>query len=306
MPALANPVVSRLANKAPGWAAPDFCGLLLVTNWPATEAVRQHYAEMRAFLVDKLPACAYLYPPATLHCTVATLRAFTAGALDGEDREAEAIRWRAVLNAARAMRAWPKGAFRLRLLAPTLDGAAGIVTYEEVGGTAHIEAMRSCVREAISATGALAAEGGGSRDNCRALPGAPKGDPSPHIPNIMHSTVLRWAAEPTAAELKEAQTAFKAIAATWRPIEMTVDSGCVGVFEDVPFMHIPHSASQIFWRSEARASDLIRDEPKPPPSYLSLLLEVIATFLLPVLLIVLAVALRGPKHYFQLPGKPQP
>ena len=122
----------------------------------------------------------------------------------------------------------------------------------------------------------------------------------------MHSTVLRWAAEPTAAELKEAQTAFKAIAATWRPIEMTVDSGCVGVFEDVPFMHIPHSASQIFWRSEARASDLIRDEPKPPPSYLSLLLEVIATFLLPVLLILLAVALRGPKHYFQLPGKPQP
>ena len=124
-----------------------------------------------------------------------------------------------------------------------------------------------------------------------------------------HCRAVGWVnveTEEQQAELKEAQTAFKAIAATWRPIEMTVDSGCVGVFEDVPFMHIPHSASQIFWRSEARASDLIRDEPKPPPSYLSLLLEVIATFLLPVLLILLAVALRGPKHYFQLPGKPQP
>ena len=92
---LANAVVARLAERAPGWAAPDYCGLLLITNWPPPASVRKQYSAMRDALAAKLPACAYLYPPATLHCTVATLRAFTGGPLDGDARDAEAERARA-------------------------------------------------------------------------------------------------------------------------------------------------------------------------------------------------------------------
>jgi hypothetical protein len=110
-----------------------------------------------------------------------------------------------VLNAARAMPEWPTGQFKLRLNAPTLEGAAGIVKYEEIGGTSHIEAMRKCVREAIKAAGGVSAEGSADRSSARALPGAPKGEPAPHIPNIVHSTVLRWAAEPTEDECAAAR-----------------------------------------------------------------------------------------------------
>ena len=47
---LANPIVARLKEKKPGWAAPDHCGLLLVTNWPASEDCRTKYSEMRSAL----------------------------------------------------------------------------------------------------------------------------------------------------------------------------------------------------------------------------------------------------------------
>ena len=118
---LSNAIVARL--KAKDTCGFDVCGLLLVTNWPASEALCARYAELRAALAaakDWPAERAYLYPPSTLHCTVATLRAFTGGPLDSSDRESEAARWRAVLDAARAMPEWPAGAsFRLRVGPPT-------------------------------------------------------------------------------------------------------------------------------------------------------------------------------------------
>ena len=47
----------------------------------------------------------------------------------------------------------------LRLGKPTLEGAVGIVKYEEVGGTKCIETMRACVRKAITNAGGVAARG---------------------------------------------------------------------------------------------------------------------------------------------------
>jgi len=303
---LANSVVARLAERAPGWAAPDYCGLLLACNWPAPKEVREAYNEMRNALAADLPACAYLYPAATIHCTIATLRAFTGGPLDGEARDAEALRWSEVLNAARAMPEWPTGQFKLRLNAPTLEGAAGIVKYEEIGGTSHIEAMRKCVREAIKAAGGVSAEGSADRSSARALPGAPKGEPAPHIPNIVHSTVLRWAAEPTEDELAVAHAAFKLAANKWVPFELTVDTGANAVFEDVPFMHIPHVKAQIFWRSESGPNKRVAGDPPLPRSWLSLFVEALFTFLVVPALVVLVAAFFGKKKYFALPGKPQP
>ena len=303
---LANPIVARLKEKKPGWAAPDHCGLLLVTNWPASEDCRTKYSEMRSALAAALPDCAYLYPPWSLHCTVATLRAFTAGALVGEDREAEKKRWLAVLDAARAMPKWPKGSFRLRLGPPLLEGAAGIVKYEEIGGTAHIEAMRACMRAAIKEAGGVSAEGSADRSSARALPGAPKGEPAPHIPNIVHSTVLRWAAEPTEAELAAAKAAFKAVAATWKPIEIVIDDGCMAVYEEVPFMHVPYNVEQVFWRSEKASEPDEEDVPPSERSWISLILEAVVALALPFLMAMLVTATNQNRKgmYFYLPGKP--
>ena len=69
---------------------------------------------------------------------------------------------------------------------------------------------------------------------------------------------------------------------------------------------MPHTAAQIFWRSEHGDRALVVEAPPKPRSYLSLLLEVVLTFLLPLVLVLLAVAFAGKKRMFYLPGKPQP
>jgi hypothetical protein len=243
---LSNAMVARLASGDP---CDEVCGLLLICNWPASEELQQRYTRLRQQLASTLPSCAYLYPPSTLHCTVATLRPFTGAELDPSTRDAECTRWRAVLDAARAMPEWPEASatITLRLGPPTLEGAAGIVRYEEVGGGC-MAAMRACLNAAIAAAGGRAAEGGGDRSQCLALPGAPPHEPPPHLPNIIHSTVLRWASEPSEEEVAASHAAFKAAAASWEPLVIDIAAGSVvGVVEDRAFMHIPHGDDRVFW-----------------------------------------------------------
>lgn len=243
---LANPIVSRLAagDSCDG----EVCGLLLVMNWPASCIVQ---GKLDVFKEAVLPAAAYLYPPSSLHCTVATLRAFTGGPLSSADngaRQTEAARWAAVLDAAAAAPSWPSGPITLRMLAPQFEGAAGIIRYEEVSPGGKVEAMRGALRDAIAAAGGVAAEGSSDRSLAKALPGAPSGEPPPHLPNIIHSTVLRWASEPSEQDIGTIRAAFERIASCWEALEFSVDASEVrAVYEDVPFMHIAHDAAQVFW-----------------------------------------------------------
>ena len=138
---LANPIVSRLAagDSCDG----EVCGLLLVMNWPASCIVQ---GKLDVFKEAVLPAAAYLYPPSSLHCTVATLRAFTGGPLTSADngaRQTEAARWAAVLDAAAAAPSWPSGPITLRMLAPQFEGAAGIIRYEEVSPGGKVELVQN-------------------------------------------------------------------------------------------------------------------------------------------------------------------
>lgn len=257
---LANPVVARLAAGEP--IEGEYCGLLLVCADACSGASpRPHQEKMAALRVALIeagmPASAYVYPQLTVHCTVATLRPFTAGPLSGGTRVAEADRWSAVLAAARAAPAWPTSPFDLRMGPPQLEGAAGIVKYEDSSG--GIEAMRRCLREAIIAAGGLPAEGGADRSHAKPLPASPPNEPPAHIPDIVHSTVLRWAAEPTEAELAAAHAAVDRVAASWEPLDVPI-TRCSAVFEARPFMHVPTSGSagfdhdgQIFWQGAVGA-----------------------------------------------------
>ena len=134
--------------------------------------------------------------------------------------------------------------------APSFEGAAGILRYDEVSPGGAIDAMRACLRQAIAAAGGIAAEGSADRSSARALSGASASEPAPHLPNIIHSTVLRWAAEPSEEEVQAARAEFERVGASWEPLEFTVDAGTVrGVIEDRPFMHVPHTAAQVFLAS---------------------------------------------------------
>lgn len=152
MPEWLHPVVARLASgdRCEG----EYCGLLLVCSWPMPPAVREQALAFAAALTAEtqhaaqpLPAGAYVYPPSTLHCTVATLRPFTAGPLVGSRRDEELDRWRSVLTSARQDPDWPSGHFRLRMRQPTLEGAAGIFRYDDCDGA--VVRMRAALRRAI-------------------------------------------------------------------------------------------------------------------------------------------------------------
>merc|ERR1740133_640157 len=110
--------------------------------------------------------------------------------------------------------------------APTLEGAAAIFRYSEDGSA--VERMRECVRAAINRAGGIAAEGSQDRSLARAPTTVLLSEPAPHIPNILHSTALRWAEEPT-GDREELQTAFNEVAATWVPVAVSV-RGVTAVF----------------------------------------------------------------------------
>jgi len=155
-----------------------------------------------------------------------------------------------VLDAARASPKWPASDFQIKMGKPTLEGAAGIFRYEDTDGA--IGRMRECLLDAIVAAGGMPAIGGGDRSKAKTLPGGPGGShPPPHIPDIVHSTAVRWTAEP--ADRAAALAGFERAAATWSPQQITVTSGARAVLESTPFMHMPYAdagaSEHGFWRS---------------------------------------------------------
>jgi len=122
-----------------------------------------------------------------------------------------------VLDAAKALVRWPAAAeLVLDMQAPTLGSTGvGIVRYADDAGA--VAAMRGCLRDAIEAAGGKAAEGSQDRCAARPLASAAAGEAAPHIPDICHSTILHWAAEPSPEEQEQAAAAFVRVAAAWEP-----------------------------------------------------------------------------------------
>ena len=133
------------------------------------------------------------------------------------------------------------------------DGRLTVANLAREAGMSRATANRATAivaacRDAIAAAGGVAAEGSSDRSLAKALPGAPSGEPPPHLPNIIHSTVLRWASEPSEQDIGTIRAAFERIASCWEALEFSVDASEVrAVYEDVPFMHIAHDAAQVFW-----------------------------------------------------------
>ena len=227
----ANPTVARLAT-GDRFDGENVCGLVLVCAWPMPPDVQEQAAALCEELRAELPSAVYVYPPSTLHITIATLRAFANGPMDPPEVEACVALWIPILDAARASPAWPtRWPFRVRMDSPTLEGAAGIWRYADLDGS--VSAMRSALRGAIADVGGLAVEGGGDRSLGRPPAGAAAaaGGGAPHIPDIVHSTVVRWAAEP--GDRSAAAGAFDRAARR----ELSVERAAA-VFERVPYMHM--------------------------------------------------------------------
>eukprot|EP00931_Biecheleriopsis_adriatica_P122889 TRINITY_DN97941_c0_g1_i1.p1 TRINITY_DN97941_c0_g1~~TRINITY_DN97941_c0_g1_i1.p1 ORF type:complete len:282 (+),score=38.69 TRINITY_DN97941_c0_g1_i1:82-927(+) len=247
----ADPIVAKLARQG---CEGEFCGLVLCCSWPMPAEVLSQYEKFRQRLTEAMPAEAYVYPGSTLHCTICTFRSFKTGPLDAAARESLRKRFLPVLAAASASTMWPNKAFRLRMCKPTLEGSAGIFHFDDCDGA--VAAMRRCLRDAIVEFGGCAAVGGADRSKGVPLPGGSPGELPPHLPDIIHSTALRWSADP--ADRTAALEAFGQVAASWEPVEVIVPC-CRAVFEDVPYMHITSDDSLVWWqcnleRGEKRAA----------------------------------------------------
>lgn len=209
------------------------------------QEVLEQYEHLRAELTAAMPPQAYVYPAQTLHCTILTMRSFIGGPMSSAVLGDTLKRWEAVLTAARVSEKWPSGPFRIRLAPPSLEGSAGIFRGEDCDGA--IAKMRECLQEAISAAGGSAAIGD-DRSGGQALPGSHPSEPVPHVPNIVHSTALRWTSEPPDRAM--AHEVFERVAAQWKPVEVTVPCARA-VLEDVPYMHIPCDDAHVWWESES-------------------------------------------------------
>lgn len=206
-------------------------GLVLNTAWPPPEAFRPRYDAFVSGLRASHPSFdtkAYLYPFHALHVTVATAHAFTRGLKDSESEEDLYREWAAVIEDARGRDCWPTEALSLEVSEVSLFGNAVVMQYTDVSASGVVAGMRKAVLEATS-----------TRSDALRAAGI---DPtSLKIPNIIHSTILRWTEDITGGECSAIRGAFES-ADTSSIIGYRFENREVNfVRELVPYMHIDRS-----------------------------------------------------------------
>jgi len=248
-------------------ASDDHFGLLLLA-YPVSDELKDEWAQARATLErDPRLSGAYWMPPEHLHVTIATLRRYDAANLNPADREVTLDEWRHILDGAKISQGWPPAPFRLRVTGATFRGGCATLDISDEDGA--IAAMRSALELSIRARGGRAVVGGGDRSQGKPPSVCAADDPAPHLPDICHCTVMRWAAEP--ADRDAAKAAFEEVAGPlFAPAAVVVDEkppervytkygshvperprdpmswsvpAAVAVVESSPFMHVeaPHN-----------------------------------------------------------------
>lgn len=222
-----------------GDAADDCFGLLLLA-YPVSEELRAAWAETRARLQgDRRLRGAYWMPPEHLHMTIATLRRYDAADLNGGGRAVTLNEWRIILDGAKLSSKWPRLPFRLRVTGASFRGSCATL---DISDDDHaIAAMRDALELSIKARGGQAVVGGGDRSQGRPPSVCAAADPPPHIPDICHCTVMRWAAEPP--DRDGAKAAFEQIAGAAFAAPAVVDETPPERIHDKSGSYVPERTS---------------------------------------------------------------
>mmetsp|Transcript_27715 Transcript_27715/g.65101 ORF Transcript_27715/g.65101 Transcript_27715/m.65101 type:complete len:297 (-) Transcript_27715:1905-2795(-) len=264
----ADPLIPDIFTGEDG----DYFGLVLVTNWPVSplevmdDPYRRFLAAVRSCFRDEdvspsdahpasLPAV-YLYPTEHLHVTLASFHRPTKVAdspeLSGDAQRAKKRKALELVRSASKLPGWPKEPLRLVVDSARIGTRAGILLWKDLSG--GVDAIRSCLREAL-----LLTDAGGSD-------GAKPMDAS--IPGIIHSTFLRFAEVPR-TPAKDVQDAFESrglgtpggeffrasgsdgdeTATTNSPLILRADTVRL-VSESVPYMHLPNDDEHVPWSTE--------------------------------------------------------
>ncbi|KAL7506141.1 hypothetical protein ACHAXN_003885 [Cyclotella atomus] len=237
----------------------DYFGLVLVAGWPPNQMMDQAYQQF----LDEVRSCfhksdlesavgppnVYLYPTQCLHVTIATLHHVHKKRPDlGKDYYYELTeKYVDLVKAASQCDAWPKCTnqvdrdgsvqsppqMKLQLELVQLGQKAGILLWNDKSG--YINAMRDCLQKEATQ----------------------RGIQIDSIPNIIHSTFLRFAHEPIHSGSGEAiQQKFQSIVIPKANAMFSVtsqpdsyvwdDSLCKLVCETMPYMHIPNDEEHVY------------------------------------------------------------
>ena len=245
---IADPLVTSLFTKED-----DYFGLVLVTGWPPH--VETMGPAMTSFL-KLVRTCfgkedltgtspnVYLYPTECLHVTIATLHH-----VQRKDRNKGAEyyngmkqKYADLVKAASQKDDWPKSdgdsfsSMKLQLESVQLGQKAGIFLWNDTTGC--INAMRTCIKEEAKLKGI--------EIHC--------------IPNIIHSTFLRFTKEPVSSgNGDEIQKKFHTtVVPQTKQIFNSMlshpsapiwdQSLCKLVVETTPYMHIPNDEEHVILR----------------------------------------------------------
>ena len=237
----ADPLVESLFTKED-----DYFGLVLVAGWPPNQlmdSTYQTYLDQVRNCFDKAdfeddngtaPPNVYLYPTQCLHVTIATLYHVKKREPDFDEDYYIDLQEKYInlVKAAAQRNGWPtSNPLNLKLESVQLGQKAGIFLWEDTSG--QINAMRTCLKEEAELNGIKIHS----------------------IPDIVHSTFLRFARDPTGSG-KEIQQKFQTYVAShaaqnFRSVlahsnDTAWDcSLCKLVNETTPYMHIPNDKDHV-------------------------------------------------------------
>ena len=182
-----------------------------------------------------LPAV-YLYPHQSLHVTIATLYPPTEEDSLSNDEKSHIIQfWNSILNQASRNNEWPKERLKLRISSAQIGEKAGIFLWDELTG--GIKGMRSAISQELA-----------DYKNQMTHPFENNLVTNVRLPNIIHSTFMRFAKTPTSSWM-DVQDKFQThIIPSLKTTFFTKDfilSDATLVNEKKPFMHIPRDDQHI-------------------------------------------------------------
>ena len=282
-----DPMVSDIFTCRDG----DYFGLVLVTNWPACPlidmdgpyqdflgAVKSCFqkedivvaasSEATSIASESSPSqisatlplpAVYLYPTIYLHITLATFvpptkiigmnnssnnktndNAETGSFSSNNLREAKRAEVLNLVQSASKLPGWPTEPLQLVVDSAQIGKRAGILLWKDLSG--GVEAIRNCLKEAQASTESSSTT------------------PAPFIPDIIHSTFLRFASTPQTPG-KNVQEAFRYkirgrlgkdfFHAPSKSGPLVLRANTVRlVCESTPYMHIPNDDEHVLWTGE--------------------------------------------------------
>mmetsp|Transcript_30814 Transcript_30814/g.71979 ORF Transcript_30814/g.71979 Transcript_30814/m.71979 type:complete len:407 (-) Transcript_30814:92-1312(-) len=237
------------ANLAAGTGM-EVWGLVLVAAWPP-EDMREPYERLvEGFKSLPSMSSAYIYPFGSLHVSIVTAHAFTRSPPVNDTLKAATLEeWADMVASARRSGDWPRRPLRLRCVTAELHEAAGVLRYDDVEGT--VAAMRQCIQREVD----LRHRGLQKRGiDVRVA----------HIPNIIHSTILRWTKVPTEPGHKVREDFIKVTEEALGEGVDVIDDELKLVVETRPYMHVEQSAAKFCWELGYGAVDSSQDHLSAP------------------------------------------